>query len=231
MFDGVELYEALQDDDGSWLSVVSGPTAEAGEDPSGVGERACWVWIFLSLGFAFEDCRDGFDGGLILGIDGVLERAAGGSVAFSDELEHADGGDQAGGDELFEGPAFGEAQGLDVEALGLEGPEQLLDDPALAVEGDDAAGVGEIGDVAGGPQAPVGGGLTGRRRRLHGLDQIEADGGRQGADVGGALAAGRAGDVDLAEAQGERDLAARSATGARRRPTSPSWRRISVSAA
>src|SRR6185436_11504179 len=54
MLDGVELGEPSEHDNGAWLSVVAGPTAESCEDPRGVGKRALRVRVLLLCGFAFE---------------------------------------------------------------------------------------------------------------------------------------------------------------------------------
>ena len=43
---GAELVEAMEHDDGSGFSVVSGPSSEAGADPGGEGEGAFWVGVF-----------------------------------------------------------------------------------------------------------------------------------------------------------------------------------------
>src|SRR3546814_2686095 len=80
--------------------------------------------VFLTCGSAFEAFGDGLKGGLILGVEGVVERACGSAVALVDKLKHGDSGHHAGGDQLFEGPAFGEPQRLDVEALGFQGAER-----------------------------------------------------------------------------------------------------------
>ena len=71
MFDGVELCEASEHDDGAWLAVVAGPSAESREDPCGVGERAAGVGVFLLFGFAFEALADALQGGLIVGIEDI----------------------------------------------------------------------------------------------------------------------------------------------------------------
>ena len=49
MFEGVELGEASEHDDGTWLSVIAGPAAEPCEDPCGIGERAVGMRVFLPL--------------------------------------------------------------------------------------------------------------------------------------------------------------------------------------
>ncbi len=54
MLDGVEFGEASEHDDGARFSVVSGPAAEAREDPGGEGERAFGMGILLLCGLAFE---------------------------------------------------------------------------------------------------------------------------------------------------------------------------------
>src|SRR6185503_5341517 len=64
---GEQAPVSLDEHDGSWLAAISGPAAEAGADPSGEGERAGRMWIFLSLCPAFEGARDGFEDGLIGG--------------------------------------------------------------------------------------------------------------------------------------------------------------------
>ena len=46
MLDGVEFGEASEHDNGARFSIVSGPAAEAREDPGGEGERAFGMGIF-----------------------------------------------------------------------------------------------------------------------------------------------------------------------------------------
>ena len=81
-----ELIEAMEHDDGSGFSVISGPSSEAGADPSGEGEGAFWVGVFLLFGLAFERGGDGFESGPVFGIEGVLERSSGAAVAVLDHL-------------------------------------------------------------------------------------------------------------------------------------------------
>ena len=113
MLDGVELGEASDHDDGAWLSVVAGPAAEPCEDPGGIGERAFGMRVLLLCGLAFEGLADALQGGLVVGIEDVAERAFGFTVALGDELHHLDCGDQDGGDELFERAVLLLAQGFD----------------------------------------------------------------------------------------------------------------------
>src|SRR6185436_1587318 len=91
---GEQAPVSLDEHDGSWLAAISGPAAEAGADPSGEGERAGRMWIFLSLCPAFEGARDGFEDGLIGGREQVLHGPAGAPVAVAQHLLHLERGDQ-----------------------------------------------------------------------------------------------------------------------------------------
>src|SRR5437870_8035589 len=53
-FDGVEAVETMTHDEGSRLSIVSGPPAETGDDPAREGERAFAMGIFLAIGATFQ---------------------------------------------------------------------------------------------------------------------------------------------------------------------------------
>jgi hypothetical protein len=117
MLDGVELGDASDHDDGAWLSVVAGPATEPCEDPGGIGERALRMWILLLRGLAFEGLADALQDGLVVGIEGITERALGFTVALSDELHHLDRSDQNDRDELFERSVLLLPQGFDIEAL------------------------------------------------------------------------------------------------------------------
>src|SRR3984957_19440920 len=73
IFDGVKFLQPAIEDAWSWFAVVSGPGAEAGDDPCGEGH--CSFWVRVGLAF----CRigslvigaDGLDQGLIALIEGV----------------------------------------------------------------------------------------------------------------------------------------------------------------
>ena len=96
MFDGVELDEAREHDDGARLSIVAGPTAEACKDPGGEGKRALWMRVLLARGLALEAGRDGLESGLVVEIEGIFERALGGALALMHELQHGDSSDETG---------------------------------------------------------------------------------------------------------------------------------------
>ena len=98
----------------------------------------------MPCGFPFETCREGVEDGLVVRVEGVVQRALCVAVALADELQYSHRGDQAGGDQFLERTAFCETQCLDIEALGLERSEQLLDGPALTIEGDYPAGIASI---------------------------------------------------------------------------------------
>src|SRR5215203_5194712 len=89
-FGGLELEPALEHDDGSGLAVVAGPSAEAGADPSRIGERAPGVGVALSFGPAFEALAQGFDEGQVVRAEGVGDgpeaALSGGAVAGVAEL-------------------------------------------------------------------------------------------------------------------------------------------------
>src|SRR5690349_12055864 len=70
-FHGLELEPAFADDDGSWFAVIAGPSAEAGADPGGVGERPSWMRVLLPLGFALERGAAGFEQRDVLGVEGI----------------------------------------------------------------------------------------------------------------------------------------------------------------
>src|ERR1700693_2666479 len=106
MFDGLEANEALEHDDGTRLSVVAGPAAQACEDPGGEGERASGMRIFLARSLAFEVCRDRFESEAIFRVEGVFQRALTDPVALADELQHGHGGNQARRNQFFETPAL-----------------------------------------------------------------------------------------------------------------------------
>jgi len=151
---GAELIEAVEHDDGSWFSVVSGPSTEAGADPCGEGQRAFGMMVFLLFGFAFERGRDGFEVGLVFGFEDVLQRSFGASVAILDHLHAGDAGLKGHRTEHPEGGGL-HGHALDVEASGLDGAEQLLDHPAPAIELRDPARLLEGLDPVAGQQPPV----------------------------------------------------------------------------
>ena len=160
--------------------------------------------VLLLCGFAFEGLADALQGGLVVGIEDIGERAFGFTVALGDELHHLDCGDQDGGDELFERAVLLLAQGFDIEALGLHGAEHLLDGPAQAVKADDPARIGDVVDPMGGEQEPQRRLLALGRIDLAADDECHADG--CGQTVGGGAMFGPL-DLDLAEADGQRSLA------------------------
>src|SRR5690349_7410384 len=134
VLDGMELDEAMEHDDGSWLAIVAGPSAEPCDDPGGKGERALGMRVLLPRGFAFEAGRDTLENRLVIGIESVFERTFGCTLALAHELQDGDGGDQAGSDQLLERAALGQPRGFNIEAVRLQGAEQLFDGPALAIE-------------------------------------------------------------------------------------------------
>lgn len=75
MLDGMELVQASDDNDRAWFSVVAGPTAEPGEDPRGIGERALGMWVFLFCSLAFEVLTNALQDLLVFLIENVVERA------------------------------------------------------------------------------------------------------------------------------------------------------------
>src|ERR1700722_5244434 len=62
IFDGVKFLQPAIEDAWSWFAVVSGPGAEAGDDPCGEGH--CSFWVRVGLAF----CRIG---SLVIGADGL----------------------------------------------------------------------------------------------------------------------------------------------------------------
>src|SRR5579862_6353100 len=200
MLDGMELGEASEHDDGAWLAIIAGPSAQSCEDPGGIGQRTGGMWVLLLGGLAFEALRDPFQSRLIAGIEDVAERTFGFAIALVDELHNLDGGDQNGGDELFERPVLLLTQRFDIKALGLHGPEQLLDGPAQTIEADDAAGVGNVVRLMGGHQEP-----DCRLLSIGGID-LAPDHERHGYRLGqarGGLAVGRTYNLDPAKFDGE----------------------------
>src|SRR5713101_1591665 len=105
MFDGVEANQALEHDDGTRLSVVAGPAAQACQDPGGECERASGMRIFLARSLAFEVGRDRFESEAIFRVEGVLQRALTDPVALADQLQHGRGGDQARRNQFSNGPS------------------------------------------------------------------------------------------------------------------------------
>ena len=79
MLDGVEFGEAAEHDDGTRFSIVSGPAAEAREDPGSEGERPFGMRILLPCGLAFEAQANAFEDRLIVGVEGAA-RAGGAAV-------------------------------------------------------------------------------------------------------------------------------------------------------
>jgi hypothetical protein len=154
MRDGVELGETSDHDNGTWLAVIAGPTAEPCEDPGGIGERAFGVRVRLLCGFAFEGLTDALQGRLVVRIEQVAERAFGFARALGDELHHLDRSDENGGDELFERAVLLLPQGFDSEALCLDRAEQLFDGPAQPIKADDPACVGAVTDRMRGEKEP-----------------------------------------------------------------------------
>src|ERR1700730_15484814 len=94
IFDGVKFLQPAIEDAWSWFAVVSGPGAEAGDDPCGEGH--CSFWVRVGLAF----CRigslvigaDGLDQGLIALIEGVDQTLAMRIVASADQRGVGDRG-------------------------------------------------------------------------------------------------------------------------------------------
>ena len=126
---GSELIDAVEHDDGTGFSIVSGPSSEACAYPCGEGEGAFGVGIFLFFGLAFERGRDGFESGPVFGFEDVPERSSGTAVAVLDHLHAGDAGRKGHRAERREGGGL-HGDALDVEAFGLDRAEQLLDHPA-----------------------------------------------------------------------------------------------------
>src|SRR5579871_1826121 len=154
MLDSVEVSETPKHHDGAWFSVVAGPTAQSGEDPSGIGKRALGVRVLLFFGFAFEVLIDAFKRRLVARIENISDGAAAFALALGNQLHHLDGGNQDRGDKFLQWAILLLTQGFNSEALGLHGPEQLFDGPAQTIKADDAACIGDIVDLMGGEQEP-----------------------------------------------------------------------------
>ena len=75
LFERLEFNPAVEDDDGSRLSIVSRPSAEPGADPDGEGEGALGVGVLLPGGPAFEVAADLFEQGAITRVEGVGQEA------------------------------------------------------------------------------------------------------------------------------------------------------------
>ena len=154
--DGVELNEAVEHDDGTRLTGVTGPAAEARKYPGGGGERALGMGVFLCRcvrpSRLFETASRAACSSLSMASSSGRLAA---SACSRTKLQHSDGGNKAGRDKLLES-TFDETQSLAIEALCLERAKQLLNDPALAIQGDNPARIGNIGYFMAGQQAPGG---------------------------------------------------------------------------
>src|SRR3954467_8404803 len=99
----LEAHEAPDEDDWPWLGAISGPSAEPGADPGGMGQRAGRMRVLLALGFAFEGLADALDQRLIGGREDIGYRAVGLAVAIMRHLLDLDGRDQGGAGEVLQG--------------------------------------------------------------------------------------------------------------------------------
>src|SRR5439155_13665389 len=59
VLDQLEVLQSKTHDLGTWLSIIAVPSAQPGDDPSGVGQRAFWVRVLLALRLAFKFSRKG----------------------------------------------------------------------------------------------------------------------------------------------------------------------------
>src|SRR4051812_34087574 len=94
-----ELVVTGQYDDGSGLSIITGPAAEADADPASVGQSAPGMRVLLLGGFALKCLADGLQGGQVGRLEDILQRAFVHPVAVA---QHLDRGDQNGDGEVFE---------------------------------------------------------------------------------------------------------------------------------
>src|SRR5262249_12601218 len=128
--DGVEAFEAVGEGDGTWrpLRGIAVPSAEAGDAPSGPGERVMRMRVLLLLGLALEPGDQSLQNGDLGGTEEAsgAEGAAGG-IAPVHELHDPDGDHQRGRGQPFEGLTIGEQAFLQIDGLRLHGSKQLLD--------------------------------------------------------------------------------------------------------
>src|SRR4029453_4333931 len=179
IFDGSVVLKTSSHDLRSGLAVVTGPAAEASDDPSGEGEGTVRMRIALSRGLACELVRDRLEDRLVVGIEGIAQELIGVTVASLDKLLDGDSRDSRGGGEVDHRLRLTDISCFDVETRGLERAEELFDDPAPAIEVDSPAGRGEGGAIMGGQQPPVDRlAAIGRRRGFWPIEQGE--GGRGG---------------------------------------------------
>src|SRR6476646_2912852 len=179
VFDELEILQSDAHDLGAWLSVVSVPGSEAGDDPGGVGESALGVRVLLTLRLAFQLRRKSLQEGAVGGIEGLLEHLIGGAVASPNQLQDGNSRHSYGADQARHSVGVFNLCSLDVKASRLQGAEIILNDPAPTVEVEHHASHARTVDRMSGDQPPMDRLTLLRRRRLPDVQERQRNSLRQ----------------------------------------------------
>src|SRR6266516_1880505 len=120
VLDQLEVLQSKTHDLGTWLSIIAVSSAQPGDDPSGVGQRAFWVRVLLALRLAFKFSRKGFQEPLVGRIEGFLQHLICAAIASAHQLQDDDAGDSPGADEARHGVGVFNLRRLDVKTRRLQ---------------------------------------------------------------------------------------------------------------
>ena len=173
--DGVEVFEAVFEGDGTWRfgRWIAVPTAEAADDPGGPGKAVGWMRVPETLALGLEILVEGGERCDLTGIEGKADGLMAVSVARLQELDGDDrslGGDR---DQLEQPVGGGDLAVFQLQTLGLEDAEELLDQPAPLVPFDDAPGLLCRGHGVCGEKPPVQRLGAGLRIGFTDIDQVQ----------------------------------------------------------
>src|SRR5437763_4324719 len=179
VLDQLEVLQSKTHDLGTWLSIIAVPSAQPGDDPSGVGQRAFWVRVLLALRLAFKLSRKGFQEPLVGRIEGCLQHLICAAIASAHQLQDEYAGDSPCADEARHGVGVFNLRRLDVKTRRLQRAEIVLDDPASAVEVEHHACGARIIDCMRGHQPPMDRLALFRGRRFPDVQKGQRNGHRQ----------------------------------------------------
>src|SRR5712691_4374828 len=139
IFDALEVFEAPAHHLRSRFAVVSGPSAEASDDPRGISKGTFRMGVLLLGCFSLKLRRYCFKNRLVLGGECVSKLLSGCTITRFDELHDCNGIDRCSRYEFDHDLRIADVGRFDVEPGCLERVEVFLDGPAHAIETDNSA--------------------------------------------------------------------------------------------